>query len=81
MKNMPRTRTAAQRYNSRMDRIFERAMKLRRVSATVEDVRIQVKLVLDALPLEERGFSTAGIAETIAEDLLQLTLNQARLKK
>lgn len=81
MKNMPRTRTSAQRYNARMTKLFDRCMKLRRVNVTHEDAYTQVKLVLDALPLEERGFSTAGIAKTIADDLVHLTCNQARMKQ
>jgi len=81
MKSMPKTRSSAQRYNARMDNIFKKAMLLRRVNATQEDVQEQVLLVLDALPLKERGFSTEGIAKVIAEDLVHLTINQARIRK
>lgn len=81
MKTMPKTRTAAQRYNTRMERLFYKAMELRRVNVNQRDAQEQVRLVLDALPLKERGFSTEGIAKRIAECLVELTINQARMQK
>lgn len=40
------------------------------------DAQEQIKLCLEALPLEERGFSPACIAHYLAEHLFLLSLNR-----
>jgi len=40
------------------------------------DAELQIRLCLDALPLEEKGFSPACIAHMIAEHLFLLSLGK-----
>jgi len=43
------------------------------ICLSLEDAKLQIKKVFDALPLAERGFATANLARICAETLVALT--------